>query len=192
MERYENNSDARLAPAPEPWDPDIRQAIDAVMRGRPPLVLFATLARDRRLFFKFFAGGLLDRGHLSLRQRELVIDRTTALCGAEYEWGVHVTGFARAADLTEEQIGSLVHGGAHDDCWDEGDAVLVRMCDALHADATLDDQLWADLRRHHSEEAILELLLLAGFYRTTSYLVNSLRLPLEPGTARFDQYAAPA
>jgi len=124
-----------------------------------------------------------------VRQRELVIDRTTALCGAEYEWGVHVTGFARAAELTDEQIASLVSGGAEDDCWDEGDAVLIRMCDALHADATLDDQLWADLRRHHSDEAILELLLLAGFYRTTSYLVNSLALPLEPGTARFDQYA---
>lgn len=189
MERYENNSDARMAPAPEPWDPDIRQAIDEVMRGRPPLVLFATLARDRRLFRKFFAGGLLDRGHLTLRQRELVIDRTTARCGAEYEWGVHVTGFAPAAKLTDEQIASLVSGSADDDCWDEGDAVLIRMCDALHADATLDDQLWTELRRHHSDEAILELLLVAGFYRTTSYLVNALDLPLEPGMARFEQYA---
>lgn len=189
MKRYENRSGGRIAPAPEPLDPDVQRAIDEVMRGLPPLVLFTTLARDRRLFFKFFGGGLLDRGHLTMRQRELVIDRTTARCGAEYEWGVHVTGFARAAELTDEQIASLVRGRAEDDCWDEGDAVLIRMCDALHAEATIDDQLWADLRRHHGDEAILELLLLAGFYRTTSYLVNSLALPLEPGTARFDQYA---
>ena len=27
---------------------------------------------------------------------------------------------------------------------------------------------------------MLELLLLAGFYRTVSYLTNALRLPLEP------------
>jgi hypothetical protein len=36
-----------------------------------------------------------------------------------------------------------------------------------------------------SEEAMLELLMLAGFYRTVSYLTNALRLPLEPYAARF-------
>ena len=37
--------------------------------------------------------------------------------------------------------------------------------------------------------AVVELLMLAGFYRTTSYLVNALALPLEPGAARFADYA---
>jgi hypothetical protein len=32
---------------------------------------------------------------------------------------------------------------------------------------------------------MLELLLLAGFYRTVSYLTNALRLPPEPYAARF-------
>jgi hypothetical protein len=39
--------------------------------------------------------------------------------------------------------------------------------------------LWADLRAAFSEEAILQLLLMAGQYRTVSYLANGLRLPLE-------------
>jgi hypothetical protein len=26
-----------------------------------------------------------------MREREIVIDRVTASCGAEYEWGVHVS-----------------------------------------------------------------------------------------------------
>lgn len=176
-----------MAPA-ESIDDDIRAMIDAVMRGRTPLALFTTLARDRRLFQKFFAGGLLDRGHLTLRQREIVIDRTTALCGAEYEWGVHVSGFARAALLTSEEITSLTSGTADDTCWDRPEAALVRMCDALHERATLDDEHWDALREWHSEEAIVELLLLAGFYRTTSYLVNSLRLTNEPGMAVFADY----
>ncbi|MFC4123531.1 carboxymuconolactone decarboxylase family protein [Nocardia rhizosphaerae] len=111
--------------------------MDAVMRGRPPLLLFTTLARDKRLFFKFFAGGLLDRGHLTLRHREIVIARTTARCGAEYEWGVHIRGFAGAANLTNAQIGSLVHGDGADDCWNDEEAVLLRTADALDARATL-------------------------------------------------------
>ena len=32
---------------------------------------------------------------------------------------------------------------------------------------------------------MLELLLLAGFYRTVSYLCNALQLPLERDAARF-------
>lgn len=71
---------ARIASATPPFAASIQQTIDQVMRGQPPLTLFTTLARDERLASKFFAGGLLDKGHLSLRNRELVIDRTTARC----------------------------------------------------------------------------------------------------------------
>jgi len=184
MTRYKNDS-ARIAPAAEPLPDDIRQAIEAVMRGNPPLVLFTTLARDRRLFFKFFNSGLLDRGHLTIRQREIVIDRVTASCGAEYEWGVHVSVFAAKAGLTEEQITSLTVGGPEDACWTDAERLLIRLCDRLHADCTVDDALWAELSQHHHDETLLELLMLAGFYRTVSYLVNSLRLPPETGARRF-------
>ncbi|MFL6647240.1 MAG: hypothetical protein ACJ8KA_13575 [Sulfurifustis sp.] len=52
--------------------------------------MFTTLARVPRIFERFRAGSLLDRGPLSLRQREIVINRTCARCGFSYEWGVHV------------------------------------------------------------------------------------------------------
>jgi alkylhydroperoxidase family enzyme len=184
MTRYENSS-ARIGPATPPFPPEVQAAIDAVMRGNPPLVLFTTLARDPRLFHKFFAGGLLDRGNLTIRQREIVIDRVTALCGAEYEWGVHASVYAGKAGLDRDQIASLTTGGADDACWSDDERVLIRLCDSLHADCAVDDELWSDLAAVHSEEAIIELLMLAGFYRTVSYLVNGLRLPLEPGAARF-------
>lgn len=173
-----------MAPAVAPLPPDIQQAVDTIMRGGPPLALFTTLARDRRLFFKFFNSGLLDRGHLTVRQREIVIDRVTAVCGAEYEWGVHIATFAAKAGLSDDQITSLAVGEAGDECWDDEDRVLIRLCDSLHRDCTVEDELWAKLSARHSDEAILELLMLAGTYRTVSYLVNSLRLPLESGARR--------
>ncbi|MDF3832119.1 carboxymuconolactone decarboxylase family protein, partial [Cupriavidus basilensis] len=153
--------------------------------GAPPIALFATLARDARLAGKFFGSGLLDKGNISLRDREIVINRTTALCGSEYEWGVHVARFGAAADLTEAQIDSLARGGPNDACWTPGEATLLRLCDALHRDCQVDDQLWSQLAANHAEEALLELLMLAGFYRTVSYLTNVLRLPLEPFGRRF-------
>jgi len=184
MASYRNDS-ARIGPAPAPLEPDIQAAIDAIMRGAPPLLLFTTMARDRRLFFKFFNSGLLDRGHLTIRQREIVIDRVTAACGAEYEWGVHVSVYAAKAGLTDDQVQSLVTGGPDDECWADEDRVLIRMCDRLHATCDVDDELWSELVAQHSDEAILELLLLAGTYRTVSYLVKGLRLPLERGARRF-------
>jgi alkylhydroperoxidase family enzyme len=164
----------------------VQAALDRTMPpGMPPLVLFTTLARDPRLFGKFFAGGLLDRGNLTLRQRELVIHRTTALNRSEYEWGVHAALFAARVQLTPEQLHSTVHGRADDACWSDEDRDLLRLCDTLHTTSAIDDALWSQLRARFSEEAMLELLLLAGFYRTVSYLTNALRLPLEPNAARF-------
>jgi alkylhydroperoxidase family enzyme len=68
--------------------------------------------------------------------------------------------------------------------------LLIRMCDELYLTCSLSDQLWAELRLEYSEEALLELLMLAGFYRTISYLTNALRLPLEAFGVRFPRPTA--
>lgn len=184
---------ARIAPVEPPFVPAVQQWLDRTMpAGMPPLLLFKTLARDERLFGKFFSAGLLDRGHLTLRQRELVIDRTTALCRSEYEWGVHIAIFGAKVGLGADQVHSLVHGRPDDPCWNAEDRVLLQFCDALHAGCDVDDELWAALRERFSEPAVLELLLLAGFYRTVSYLTNVLRLPPELHAARFPPAGVPA
>jgi alkylhydroperoxidase family enzyme len=173
-------SEPRIAPATPPFSEAVQTWLDRMMPpGVPPLTLFTTLARDPRLFGKFMNAGLLDRGNLTLRQRELVIDRVTAKCGSAYEWGVHVTFWGDRAKLKPEEITSLALGGPDDDCWTAEERTLLRTCDALQVDCDVDDALWADLAAGFSEEARIELLLLAGFYRTVSYLTNALRLAPE-------------
>jgi hypothetical protein len=72
----------RIEPAAAPYEPAIADALGRIMPpGMEPLVLFRTMARNPRVFGKMFAGGLLDKGSLSLRQREIAIDRTTARLG---------------------------------------------------------------------------------------------------------------
>ena len=44
---------------------------------------------------------------VALREREIVIDRTCARCGAEYEWGVHVAFFGERVGLTREEIAGI-------------------------------------------------------------------------------------
>lgn len=60
--------------------------------------------------------------------------------------------------------------------------------DALHDRSTLNDEEFAKLREHFDSNQILEILMLAGFYRTVSYIANGLKLPLEVTAARFSQY----
>src|SRR5689334_2112271 len=98
----------RIAPLDPPYTPDLKSSFDEVMRGGEPLMLFRIIARSERAWRKLGAGSLLDRGPLSLRQREIVIDRTCALAGCEYEWGVHIKLFARAANRTEDQVRATV------------------------------------------------------------------------------------
>ena len=176
---------SRLAPLEPPYAAEIQQQFDRIMRGAPPLLLFRTIARSPRAWEKFSAGGLLDRGPLTLREREIVIDRACARADCEYEWGVHVAAFAAAARLTDEQVRATVLGEATDSCWSVAEQALLSAVDALHARATLSDAEFAALSAHYDDAQILEIMLLCGFYRTVSYLANGLALPLEERAARF-------
>lgn len=177
---------SRIEPALPPYPLSIQTYLDRLMpAGMEPLYLFRVLARDERLFARFMSAGLLDRGHLTMRERELVILRVCANEQSEYEWGVHVTQFAKRAGLSPEQVSATCSPERELPCWSERDRVLLAMSDELSVGTKLSEALWRELVALFSEEARLELLLLAGFYRLTSVLTNTLELPLEPFGARF-------
>jgi len=180
---------SRIAPLEPPYDPEIQQQFDRIMRGAPPLMLFRVVAGNARAWEKFRAGSLLDRGPLTLREREIVIDRTCALTGCEYEWGVHVATFADAARLTDEQVRATVLGEADAPCWSESEQALIAAVDALHVRATLSDAEFKALSAHYEDSKMFEIILLCGFYRTVSYLANGLDMPIEEKAARFPKAA---
>jgi len=175
----------RIAPLQPPYPPEIQTQFDRVMHGAPPLLLFRVVAGHARAWEKFRAGSLLDRGPLTLREREIVIDRTCARTGCEYEWGVHIAAFAEAAHLTEEQVRATVLGDANAICWSAAEQVLIATADALHDRATLDEAEFKALSAHYEDAKIFEIIQLCGFYRTVSYLANALALPLEEKAVRF-------
>lgn len=182
----------RIAPAEAPYPPRIADELARVMpKGVEPLVLFRTMAKSPRVFEKMFAGGLLDKGPLSLRQREIVIDRTTARLGCEYEWGVHIAFFAERVALDAEQISAVVHGPADAACWSADEQALLTAVDDLVDRRTIGDGSWSSLRAHFDEAQILEAIALVGYYHTISFLCRALDLPLERYAARFPAQDAP-
>jgi alkylhydroperoxidase family enzyme len=181
---------ARIEPLESPFDPEVARLLAAMMpEGVPPIALFRTFARNAAMTEAMHSWGAYELSRqlsLSLRDRELIIDRTCARCGCEYEWGVHVAYFAERAGLDAAQLTSLVHGGAGDPCWSSGrDRLLVRAVDALHDHADIDGALWSELATELDERQLLDLTVLCGWYHAIAFTATAARVPLEPWAPTF-------
>ncbi len=180
----------RIAPLEPPYTPEVDAALRRWMAPgveTEPLRLFRTLNVHEQLASRMrpLGAGILAHGLLDPREREIIIHRTCARAGAEYEWGVHAIAFGRPLGLTGEQLTASVNAGPEDPAWDEGERLLVELADELHDSARVSDRLWERLSARYSDEQIIELLVTAGWYRLLSYVINGAGVELEPWAERF-------
>ena len=164
-------------------------APEALPEMGPPINLFKLFARNLPMAQAMTGWGRYELGRdltLSMRQRELVIDRVTARCGAEYEWSVHTAFFAERVSLTQPQIASLTHGDPTDACWSPEEHALLAAVDELHDHNDISDATWDALDLTDVQR--LDLLLLAGWYHAISYVARAARVPLEENAPRFADY----
>jgi 4-carboxymuconolactone decarboxylase len=183
-------NEPRIAPLDPPYDPGIEAMLLKWMppdSGVEPLKLFRTLLVHGSLMSRMrpLGAGILGHGLLDPRVRELMILRTCARCGAEYEWGVHASFFASGAGLSDDELSATAMGGAEDPVWSEADRAVIRLADELHDRAGVSDDVYAALTRHFSSPEILELTVTAGWYHTISFVINAARVQPEPWAARF-------
>lgn len=171
----------RLAPLDPPYEPKVADALRRLMGevDAEPLNLFRTIAHHDALLDRFrqIGSSMLSFGRLPAHEREVVIHRTTALCAAGYEWGVHAAVFAQAAGVDAQ---ALWRGEADG----ERDAILVALCDELHETATVSDELWTALRAGWPPDQLVELVCLAGFYHLVSYACNAFAVEPEAWAVR--------
>ncbi|MFX0575891.1 carboxymuconolactone decarboxylase family protein [Nocardia nepalensis] len=185
-------STPRIAPLCPPYAPDIDAQLKKWMPPETaiePLTLFRTLAVHDELFSRMrpLGAGILGHGRVPPREREIVIHRTCARAGAEYEWGVHAAFQGPRVGLTAAQIDAAAVGPADDPAWTAADVVLVRMADELHDTGDISDAIWTRLAERYDADQILELIIIAGWYRLLSTVINSARIELEPWAKRFPQ-----
>jgi alkylhydroperoxidase family enzyme len=156
----------------------------------PPLNIFRTLAHNRDLYKGFLGLGshLLAGGVIPVREREIVILRTGWRCGSEYEFGQHTT-IGVDAGLTAVEVAALADVG--DGGFSDADADLVAMVDDLCTDNAVSEPTWQRLAGRWSEPQLLELVVLCGYYRLVSGLLNSVEVALEPTTPGWPDGASP-
>ena len=180
----------RIAPLQPPYQPETEAMLAKWMppgAAVEPLVLFRTLAIHDELFARMrpLGAGILGHPRLEPRDREILILRTCARAGAEYEWGVHAEAFAKPLGLTSQQIAATAAGQAGDPARPAADAQLVAAADALYDTGTLPDQLWQALAARFRDDQLIELGVVAGWYRLLSCVITATRIELEPWAARF-------
>jgi alkylhydroperoxidase family enzyme len=175
-----------LQPVEPPYDDETNRLLEAYpKRDGYLLKLFRVLASSKRHLQKVGSAGLLDRGSpLAIREREIVILRTTANLHCKYEWGVHVAAFAAHVGLTPEQVAGTA-AADRDVAWNERERLLVSLVDGLCAGTPLDVATLCATRATWSEAEQLEIAALVGFYHTISNVVALAELDAEPWAAPF-------
>jgi len=182
-----NSTAPRIPAITPPYADNIQGSFDTVMpEGMPPLNIFRTVANNPRVLQRMVNGGLLDRGSISIQERELVILRTCARCNAEYEWGVHVAGFSHKTEFNDQQIGDTLKGNCDTNLWTNKHQLLFRLVDQLHETQTIDDKLWQQLAEHYANDQVIELIMLAGLYHAVSFMVNATGITNEEFAPTFN------
>lgn len=162
---------------------------DPVMGRARPVNIGRTLAHhplgpDAGLF----GSRLLGEGLLPPRERELVVLRVGWRCGSVYEFGQH-TLIGLQAGLTDEEIARIAGGPGG---WSDDDAALLALADDLCATDDVSDATWASLAARYDDATMVELVLLAGYYRLVSGFLNATGVELEEWTPGWPPGTGPA
>jgi alkylhydroperoxidase family enzyme len=124
------------------------------------------------------AGALMGSKTLNPRLRELVILRTGWRTKSEYEFCQHV-GIARQLQMSDEEILG-VRDPANCKAYSDLDRAVVAMTDELNDSSEVSARTWSVLEKFFSTAELVELLMVAGFWRMMAGFLKTAKIPLDP------------
>jgi len=120
---------------------------------------------------------------LPIRVRQLAIMRTVWLCGAPYQWGEHLAR-TRQAGVSDQEI-EQIKDGSRAAGWNPLERAVMAAVEEFRADTFVSDATWCTLASHLDEHQLFELLVLIGQFANVAFVLNSLRIRLEPRNEGF-------
>jgi alkylhydroperoxidase family enzyme len=133
---------------------------------------------------------LMFHNTLNARTRELVILRNGWRTRSEYEFCQHVR-VARDLKMSDEEILG-VRDPANCRAYSETDRAVIRMADELLDNSEASAGTWSTLQKAFSNEELVELLLVAGFWRMIAGYLKTAKVPLDAGVPSWPEGKAPA
>jgi alkylhydroperoxidase family enzyme len=122
--------------------------------------------------------------------RELAILRTGIVGDSRFEYSQHLK-VARMVGVAEEKL-QAVKGWVVSDKFAPVERAVMQATDELVGRNLVEDETFAELKRHLSDEQILELFYVIGLWRMHGMIVRALHLEYDNATtARMKEIPAP-
>jgi alkylhydroperoxidase family enzyme len=172
---------------PDATSGEVRAAFD-----RMPITLnvFKMLAHAETNFIPAMrlANAILHKQKLSHVHRELLILQVAQRQRAPYEWRQHVP-IALGLGVTQRQIDCIEQASYDDAAFEDADRALLGFGVELIEHVRVPEPSFAALRRHFSDQEIVEAILAVGFYMMIARLTEATETDLDPaaGMAVFDR-----
>jgi alkylhydroperoxidase family enzyme len=136
-------------------------------------------------------GMLLTPGRaLPATLRELAIIRTGVVGDSRFEYSQHLK-VARMVQVPEEKL-NAIKGWSTSDKFTPAERAVMAATDELVGRNLVEDETFAELKKHLSDPQILELFYVIGLWRMHGMIVRALHLEFDKDTtARMKEVPAP-
>ena len=134
---------------------------------------------------------LLQPGRiLKPRFRELAILRTGIVGDSRFEYSQHLK-VARMVGIPEEKL-QAIKGWTTSDKFDPAERVVMAAADEMVGRNLIEDETFAELKKHFSDEQIMELVFVIATWRMHGMVVRALHLEYDSDTTgRMKEVPAP-
>jgi alkylhydroperoxidase family enzyme len=127
---------------------------------------------------------------LKPKLRELAILRTGIVGDSRFEYSQHLK-VARMVGVPEEKL-QAIKGWATSDKFSAEERAVMAATDELVGRNLVEDETFAELKKHLKDEAIMELFYVIGLWRMHGMIVRALHLEYDKDTtARLKEIPAP-
>jgi alkylhydroperoxidase family enzyme len=147
-----------------------------------PSALKAWMVANRGVRMKYLKAGDYD----FLKIEQMVIIKTSSLNVSEYCLG-HNVDLGLEAGLTPEEIAAVQGDYRASDLLNDAQKTAIAWAEAVtNFQARDDDELFAAMQKHFTEQQIVELTVLVGMWNWSNRLTEALHVVLEPPGERIN------
>jgi alkylhydroperoxidase family enzyme len=132
---------------------------------------------------------LMFRNKVAARTRELIILRIGWRTGSEYVFCNHVR-ISRDLGIPDQEILG-VRDPQQCHAYSKTDRALLHLADDLHEYVEVTRSTWAVLEKSFAPDELVELLLVAGFWRMAPGFLKSAQIPLDAGVPSWPEGREP-
>ena len=174
---------ARVRLIDENENPELRPLIEKIKgaRGGRLINIYRLMLHSPKLADAWFELNQAVRYGTEIdgQSRELAVIRVAILNHVDYVVRAHGPAYALKEGLTADQVDAVANWQGSN-LFSEKQRALLAYVDSMTREIDVSDDVFAEIRKHHSERQVVELTMLIGAYNMLTRFLKALRVDREP------------